>query len=123
MGSQTFLSRVKDWVGRVSKEQPDRAQVLKRVAPADVVRVVAQKRGVAWEEFSNRHGDWGRDLVLYLARRRSGLTLSAIGEAFGIAEYKTVSAAINRFEASLAKDPAKQRLVRECLIEMQNMET
>lgn len=39
-------------------------------------------------EFANRHGDWTRELVLYLARLRSGLTLREIGDALGMAEHK-----------------------------------
>ncbi len=36
---------------------------------------------VNWADFSSRHGDWGRELVMYLARKRSGLTLRGIGTA------------------------------------------
>jgi hypothetical protein len=46
LGSREFQAKVKDWVGRVTKEQPDREQVLKRVIPADVVEVVERIRGV-----------------------------------------------------------------------------
>lgn len=123
LGSQEFLAKVKPWVGRVTKEQPARAQVLKRVTPAEVVSVVEQRRGEPWAEFSNRYGDWGRELALYLARRRSGLTLRQIGEYFGIAEYKTVAAAVTRFEVSLAKDAARVRRVKRGLREMSKTET
>jgi chromosomal replication initiation ATPase DnaA len=78
--------------------------VLKRVTPAEVVKVVERKRGEAWAEFSNRHGDWGRELVLYLARRRSGLTLGEIGLALGIKEYKTVGRAVQRFAAETGRN-------------------
>jgi len=118
LGSQEFLAKVKGWAGRVTKEQPDREQVLKRVTPADVVKVVERKRGESWTEFSNRHGDWGRELVLYLARRRSGLTLGEIGMALGIKEYKTVGRAVQRFAADMSRDRAKRRTVKECLVEM-----
>jgi len=60
---------------------------------------------------------------LYLARRRSGLTLGELGREFGITEYKTVAAAIKRFEMSLAKDAAKRKLAERCLREMQKVET
>jgi len=123
LGSQEFLAKVKDWVGRVSKEQPDRAQVLKRVTPAEVVKVVERKRGESWAEFSDRHGDWGRELVLYLARRRSGMTLGEIGLALGIKEYKTVGRAVQRFAAALSHDRVKRRMVKECLDEMSFVET
>lgn len=123
LGSQEFLAKVKDLVGRVTKEQPDRAQVLKRVTAEDVVKVVEQIRGEGWAEFVDRQGDWGRDLALYLVRRRSGLPLRAIGAAFGMTEYKTVAAAIKRFELSLLKDATKRILVKKCLLELQKVET
>lgn len=123
LGSQAFLAKVKDWVGRVTKEQPDREQVLKRVSPADVVKIVERIRGEAWSEFADRYGDCGRDLVLYLARRRSGLTLGDLGRELGIAEYKTVAAAIKRFETSLAQDSAKRNMAERCIREMQKVET
>jgi len=123
LGSQEFLMKAKGWVGKISKEQPDRVQMMKRVSPAAVVKVVEQKRGEAWAEFADRHGDWGRELVLYLARRRCGLTLSEIGQFFGIAEYKAVSSAVKRFEAAIEKDVAKRRMVKECLLKMEKVET
>jgi len=39
------LEKVKSWVGRVTKEQPGRKEVLKRVSVADVVAVVERKKG------------------------------------------------------------------------------
>ena len=123
LGSQGFLMKAKGWVGKISKEQPDRVQMVRRVPPGAVVKVVEQKRGESWSEFADRHGDWGRDLVLYLARRRCGLTLSEIGQYFGIAEYKAVSSAVRRFEVAIEKDVARRRMVKECLHEMEKVET
>ncbi len=123
LGSQSFLAKVKDWVGRVTQEQPDREQVLKRVSPSDIIKVVERIRGEPWAEFVDRHGDSGRDLALYLARRRSGLTLGALGREFGITEYKTVAAAIKRFEMSLTKDSSKRKMAGRCIREMQKVET
>lgn len=123
LGSRAFLEKVKTWVGRVTKEQPDRKQVLKRATVEAVVSMVEKKRGQKWSEFSNRHGDWGRELVLYLARQRSGLTLQEIGTALGIAEYKTVGKAVQRFTIALSRDGAKRQLTKECLNELSLVET
>lgn len=123
LGSAEFLSKVKRWVGLVTNEQPQRRQLAKRVTVIDVVKVVERRRGVRWAEFCDCHGDWNRELVLYLARQRSGLTLRQIGEALGIAEYKTVGKAVQRFEASLANDAAKRRSVGDCLLDLSLVET
>ena len=123
LGSAAFLAQMKHWVGRVTKEQPERKQVLKRVTVADVVAVVERQRGEPWAEFAQRHGDWGRELVLYLARQRTGLTLKEIGTALGIAEYKTVGKAVERFTSALAADGAKRRLAKKCLDKLSLVET
>ena len=109
----------------MTKEQPERGQVLKRVSPAEIIKVVERIRGEPWAEFADRYGDSGRDLTLYLARRRSGLTLGALGRECGITEYKykTVATAITRFEVSLTKDSAKRKMVERCICEMQKVET
>lgn len=123
LGSREFLEKAKGWVKKLTKEQPARMQVAKRATVAMVVSLVERKRGEKWGEFSCRHGDWGRELVLYLARKRSGLTLKEIGHELGIREYKTVSRAVQRFEASLPGDRSKRRMVKECLYELSQVET
>ena len=96
---------------------------MKLVTVAEVVSVVEKKRGEAWAEFSNRHGDSSRELVLYLARQKTGLTLSEIGAALGIKEYKTVGKAVQRFATALSRDVEKRRLVKECKNELSLVET
>ena len=51
------------------------------------------------------------------------MTLEELGREFGISEYKTVAAAIKRFESSLARDSAKCNVVEKCMCEMQKVET
>ncbi len=123
LGSRPFIERAKTWVGPVSREQPARRQVARLVPVETIVKVVERHRGARWADFADRHGDWGRDLVLYLARKRTGLTLAALGVAVGGLTYKAVSKAIQRFEAALPDDPAKDRLVRLCVKDLANGET
>ena len=70
----------------------------------DVVRAVERVKGEAWEAFRDRHGDWGRDLALAVARRRCGMTLAALGAAAGGMRYGAVAAAIRAFHARLPRD-------------------
>ena len=78
---------------------------------------------VNWADFSSRHGDWGRELVMYLARKRSGLTLRGIGDALGGVEYKNVSKAVRRFEDSLANHSNRRSIARSLLSQLANGET
>ena len=78
---------------------------------------------VNWADFSNQHGDCGRELVMYLARKRSGLTLRGIGDALGGVEYKNVSKAVRRFEDSLANHSNRRSIARSLLSQLANGET
>ena len=123
LGTREFQEKAREWVGRLTKEQPGRKQLEGTVTLGAIVKLVEGKRSEKWSEFSERHGDWGRELVLYLARKRSGLTLREIGEGLGLKEYKTVGKAVERFEARLAADRNRRRVVKTLLNELSNVET
>jgi len=56
-------------------------------------------------------------MALYVARRCTGLTLRALGEAAGGMDYTAVSMAVKRFEERLARDEALRRMVERLLRE------
>src|SRR5437016_14181099 len=66
-----------------------------------------------WEEFSGRHGDWGRDAALWLGRRRGRYSLRELGQLAGGMDYAAVGQAVSRFgrrlqsAADLRKSVAK----------------
>jgi len=117
------VEKAKTWVGRVTNEQPARKQLVRCVPLPAIVQAVERYRGEPWAQFADWHGDWGRELTLYLARRRSGLTLRQIGEALGTLDYKAVNHAIRRFEAVLPDRPEMRRAVDKCLNELAKGET
>jgi len=69
-------------------------------------------RGERREEFRDRYGDSGRDLVLYSGRRLCGLKLIELAEKASMDNYKAVTAAVARYEKRLKMDKAQQRLVK-----------
>lgn len=71
---------------------------------ADVVRAVEKAKGESWETFADRHGDWGRNLALAVARRRCGMTLTALGIAAGGMRYGAVAAAVRSLQSRLSHD-------------------
>jgi REP element-mobilizing transposase RayT len=123
LGTRAFVERAKTWVGRVTGEQPARHQLTRCVALSAIVQVVERRKGEPWAQFADRYGDWGRDLGLYLARRRSGLTLRQIGGALGGLDYKAVSRAVHRFESALPRRREIRQAVHHCLSEMTKVET
>jgi chromosomal replication initiation ATPase DnaA len=62
-------------------------------------------------------------MVLYLSRRRSGLTLAQIGEAAGGMAYKTVFAQVKRFQSRLKEDTSLRETYEQCQNELSNNET
>lgn len=123
LGSQTFLESMRKRVRSVSKEQPDRKMLERFVKFDRIVKVVEAMTGKKWHEFCNLHGDSGRDMVLYLARLKSGLTLGAIGELAGGLHYKTVGKAIERFSRKLKTDSRLAMQMNRCLRNMSIVET
>ena len=48
------------------------------------VKAVESVKGEPWNDFANRHGDWGRDMALYVGRLSCGLTLKELGGYTGM---------------------------------------
>jgi hypothetical protein len=88
----------------------------------EVVKAVAEVHGEAWAGFVKRYGDWGRDLALWIAHRRGGLTLRELGALAGGMDYSAVSEAIRTFERTRSARPQIRRAVRRALT-IWNLET
>jgi len=114
IGTRAFLNQARSWVKAVSVEQPDRSFVNCRIPFDDVVALVEQVKGEAFEEFRDRHGDWGLSMVFSLARKRSGLTLSQLGKQAGGMGYKTVFSRIKYLETRMKKEPALREVYNQC---------
>jgi hypothetical protein len=87
---------------------------LARLGPArpplvEVIARVEAVRGESWRDFRDRHGDSGRDLVLYLGRRVCGLKLGELAQAAGMREYGAVAVAIRRYEQRLPRQPVERK--------------
>jgi len=114
IGSREFLEQARKWVKAVSPEHSDRCFVASRVPFDKIVTVIEQIKGESFADFRNRHGDWGLGMVLYLARQRSGLTLSQLGELAGGMAYKTVFAQVKYTEKRLDKDATLRTVYEQC---------
>ena len=79
LGGESFVEQVRGEVRGDDREQrAARRLASPRPALEAVIGCVEQVRKEKWELFRDRHGDRGRDLVLYLGRRVSGLTLNEL---------------------------------------------
>ena len=118
IGSREFLEQARQWVMAVSPEHTERSFVASRIPFDRIVAVVEQIKGESFTVFRDRHGDWGLGMVLFLARRRSGLTLSQLGALAGGMAYKTVFAQVKYTEKRLDKDATLRTVYEQCQMQL-----
>jgi len=122
LGTQAFLERVRQVATGDEREQAGLKAIRVRVSFDDVVRVVEQEKGAAWGQFRERRGDWGRDLVLVIARRHCGMTLKELGEAAGDLSSVAVNMALRRMSGRVQNEMTLQQIYRrtikrvECIV-------
>ena len=120
LGGREFVGRVRAKLQGNRREQTALRRLEGRVGFGDAVAAVEKVKGEKWESFRDRHGDWGRDLVMYLARRRCGMKLAELGAALGGLDYATVSVAVRRFGERMDQDESLAAVTRRAEAEMLN---
>lgn len=103
LGGERFARKVRGVI-RVSRETAGREALRARRPVEEIVRMVEGIRGERKNRFWDRHGDWGRDLVLWGARRYGGLTLAELGALAGGVDYTAVSMALKRLAGRALRD-------------------
>src|SRR6185503_17481076 len=120
LGSQKFIDSLRcQWRG---SERESRGLKRLRGLPEweDAVKVVERLKGQKWKEFRDQHGDWGRDLALYLGRKRCGMKLKALGELAGGIDYVSVSGAVRRLEKRAEKEKFFRKLLNNAITQIEN---
>ena len=108
LGSERFARKVRGKI-RIYRNSEGRSELKKRRTVEEIVRMVEGIKREVKERFWNRHGDWGRDLVLWAARVYGGLTLAELGCKAGGIDYSAVSMATTRIVARAKKDYAVRK--------------
>ena len=122
LGAKRFVEEVRSRIDGRVREQPQCRLLQRRPRWEVVVGVVEGMRGEKWEQLRDRHGDWGRELGLYLGRREGALRLAELGAAAGGVDYAAVSVAIKRFERRLLRDKMLEQAVKKAR-QLLNVET
>ncbi|MFH0908835.1 MAG: transposase [bacterium] len=106
LGGPSFRRRVRQSAQGNAREQKALRQLSRPggLTFEQVVHVVEKIKREPWASFRDRHGDWGRDAVLYLARRRGRFTLAELAERAGLSNYMAVALAVSRFKIRMGKD-------------------
>ncbi|MCL4176998.1 MAG: transposase [Verrucomicrobia bacterium] len=92
------------------EEQTPARRLRRRVGWEELVGAAEKIRGEPWERWAERHGDWGRDGVMYVAVRYGGMRLAEVVPPVGL-KYQAAAQAVKRFAQMLADDPERQRFV------------
>jgi hypothetical protein len=104
IGSARFIERIKRLADGSARETERRGRLRERVGFEQVVKLLEKQRGEPRGDWLHRHGDWGKWMVLSLARQYSGLTLAELGEQMGNMDYAAVSVGLRRFGERLKRE-------------------
>lgn len=101
LGSKEFVIQMQKMV-QVNERAQFRSRELYAAPSWEVIAgAVEQLKGMAWKDFVDQHGDWGRDIALLIARRRGGLTLRELGDRVGVASEPAIFYTIKRMEEKI----------------------
>jgi REP element-mobilizing transposase RayT len=113
LGSARFLRKLQTGLKSQSRLQWASKSIRKTLTFEDVVAAVEKVRGEQWEAFRDRHGDRGRDQALYLARRATPLSLSALAQAAGLNQHAGVAVAVKRYGRDAQQNPTERKLLKQ----------
>ena len=66
-----------------NRETLGREDLRARMSLGELTGMVERLKGEKWEDFRDRHGDWGRDLVWWAGRQYGRHSLRELGEWAG----------------------------------------
>jgi len=104
------------------REQPQLKRLQHGPGFARIVAAVEMEKGERWPTFRDRRGDWGRDVVLYLGRRRGGLRLRELAKP-PVASTTQCADRVHRLGQRLAHDQKLRRVVNKLEAELFDDET
>jgi putative transposase len=105
LGSPSFAESVRQRARGNPREQQLLRAPTRATSWEEIVAALERTKGQSWNEFAERHGDWGRDAALWLGRSAGRLRLAELGRLVGNLDYAVVSKAITRFQRRMQTDP------------------
>jgi len=101
LGSEEYVEKLRRQMKGNRREQPGAKALERKIRWEQIVQSVEAVKGESWEQFRDRHGDWGRDAALYLGRHMGRMKLGELGTAVGGVDYAVVGAAVSRMKKRL----------------------
>ena len=112
LGAEDFRAGIRK-ACRDGREIVGSQKLRQRVTFEQIAETIEQLRGETCSSFMAMRGDWGRPLLLWSARRFTGMTLREIGKATGGMDYTAVAMAVKRFEEKAAGNRKLRRLMKQ----------
>jgi len=122
LGTLEFARRLRSEASANEREQSGARKLRPQLSWEEVIGAVERVKEENWEEFRDRHGDWGRDMAFWLGRRAGRLHLKQMGELAGGLDYATVGSAISRFGRRLKAEKALAAKLAEAQKHLSNAE-
>jgi REP element-mobilizing transposase RayT len=122
LGGAEFVNGLQSQLRGLSKEVSGASTWIERTSWESIVAAVAAEHGGRWEDFRDVHGDWGRDVALYLGRRRGRMKLGELAEragGLGIAATGQAVSRVGRAVKSGGEVARRMRSVERRLAEME----
>ncbi len=113
LGGEVVEKRVRKVIAGDREEQKAIREMEEGWNWDEVVKKVEEKKGEEWTEFSQRHGDWGRDLVLLLMRERGRMGLKQMAEKVGMTGERAISTALRRLRKKMEKDDGLRKIYEQ----------
>jgi REP element-mobilizing transposase RayT len=105
IGTVGFAEELRQQARGNPREQKPLRAVTQTASWDQIVAALERLKGERWDQFAQRHGDWGRDAALWLGRSAGRLRLAELGRQVGGLDYAVVSKAVSRFEQRLRSEP------------------
>jgi putative transposase len=121
LGTEVFAQELRRELRGNLREHTALRQLKGGVSWEAILCALEKARGEDWEQFGPRHGDWGRDAALWLARRHSRYTFGQLGKMAGRISYGTAAQAVIRFGKRLEHDRVLRLTLAKIEKELSNL--
>jgi hypothetical protein len=122
LGGAGFVKRLRSLAKGNRREEPSLKGLQQRPGWEQAVRAVEHHKGEKWEQFRDRYGDYGRDVVLYLARHCCGMKLRELVDLAGGLDYGSISNAVQKLGRQAHRDKKLARILEQAKATLMNYE-
>lgn len=123
LGRGKFVKKMQGLLAGKSSGQPGLKKRQRRVSYEEIIEWVSESKGEKWEDFVNRRGDWGRDMVLLATREHTAMTNRELGERLGGLDDSTVAQAVGRFRKKVEKSRELKKHYQALKVKISNVKT